>query len=161
MEEELVEIFNEEGNVVSLKKRSEINKKNDLLKTVLVLVFDQSGRVYLSVIPRTGDFLWKGQWGVTCTGIVRRGEDPYFTAARTMQREIGIVEEVEFAGEKLRDLEGVKRFVSIFTCRTNKQLKPNPFDMEKLGLFAPEEVEQIIAEKRAAPTLAQAWEMLK
>ena len=155
----LVDVFDEKGNVVEVKKRGEINRKNDLLKTVHLLVFDQSGGVYLSAISRQGDSLWKGTWGTTCAGIVRHGEDPYFAIARTMEREIGIVEETQYIGENFFNFDGVKRFVTLFTCTSAKKMFPNQTNIERIALFSLEEVEKAIMENRCAPTLAACWKM--
>ncbi len=157
--EYLVDIYDKNSNLLEVKKRSEVNKEKDIVKTIYVLVFDQHNRVYLSLIPRTGNFLWRGTWGASCAGILRHGEDPYFGAARTMEREIGIIEETEFIGEQLCDLNGVKRIIVLFKCFTNKALVPNPLDAERTVLFEQQQAEEIIREKRCAPSLEACWKM--
>lgn len=157
--ESLVDVYDENSGLVGVKRRSEVDKTKDILKTIYVLVFDHNGRIYLSVIPRNGDFLWKGQWGTSCAGILRHGEDPYLGAARTMERELGIIEETQFVGEELRNLGGVKRIVVLLTCVTDKTLRPNPLDAERTVLFEPQQVEEIIREKRCAPSLEACWKM--
>lgn len=157
--ESLVDVYDENGALLEVKKRSEVDKAKDIVKTIYVLAFDPGGRVYLSVIPRNGDFLWQGTWGTSCAGILRHGEDPYFGAARTMERELGIVEETQFIGEQLCDLNGVKRIVVLLTCVTDKTLRPNPLDAERTVLFEPMQVEEMIREKRCAPSLEACWKM--
>ncbi len=158
---EFIDVFDENENIISVKERNELNKRKDIFKAVHVLVFDTFGKVYLSVISRTGDFLWKGTWGATCAGIVKHGEDSEFTAMRTMEEELGITEEVELVGAKYFDLGDAKRIITLYTCTTTKKMTPNPLDIERIQLFDRQEVEELIIEKRTAPSLAACWEMLK
>ena len=157
-----VDIYDEQGNIVGIKKRGEVDKRSDIVKTVHLLAFDTFGNALLSVIPRTGDRIWKGMWATTCAGVQRHGESLEFAMQRTMQRELNLCEEIEFVGEEFHDFgNGVKRFVAVFRCRTNQKVIPNPLETPNVQSFEPEEVEELINNKRCAPTLETAWKMCK
>jgi isopentenyldiphosphate isomerase len=59
------------------------------------------------------------------------------------------------------NFDGVRRLMSVYFGKTNAEPKPNPADVEEGKWATFEEVDQMIKNSEAMPTLAVALELLK
>lgn len=151
--EALIEIFDENQNSRGSKKRSEIDKNNDIIKNSNILVFNQQGRL-LIISPK--DNAWKGKWASSAAGMVRERETFEDCAKRTLKRELGIEPELEFLEEGFYDFGDKKRIIGFFTCRVDsEEIQPNENDSEEHHWKSLEEVNELIQQGSCLPTLKE------
>ncbi|HMK60354.1 MAG TPA: NUDIX domain-containing protein [Dissulfurispiraceae bacterium] len=90
MDDELIEIVDSEGSVMSVRPRSEVHKNPHLLhKVVHVLVFNDSRQMLLQKRSMSKD-IEPGKWDTSVGGHVSPGEDLRSAASREMKEELGI-----------------------------------------------------------------------
>jgi len=157
-QEAVIEVYNEKGEVIVSKPRKDVNKKIDILKSVVILVVN--GKKELFMI-KARDSLWADKWGGSCAGLVRHDEDVREAAKRTLQRELGINDNLNFLGEQYHDWDGVKRLLNVFSARVNDN-KPNPNknDIKEWRWVSFDEAQAMIKRNECMPSINAAFGML-
>ena len=90
MQEELLEVVNETGEVISALPRSEIHGNPSLIHRVVhVLVFNDKGELFLQKRSMNKDVA-AGKWDTSVGGHVNSGETPGKAVKREMEEELGI-----------------------------------------------------------------------
>lgn len=110
MDDEILEIVNEEGEVLGLAPRSEIHGNPSLWHRVVhVLVFNRKGELLLQKRSMDKDVA-PGRWDTSVGGHVNPGESLVKAAARELMEELGVEAEPEFVYSRpcqpLRDRGG-------------------------------------------------------
>lgn len=96
MSEELLEVVNEQGEVVSVAPRSVIHGNPDLIHRVVhVLVFNSKGRLALQRRALSKDVA-PGKWDTSVGGHVEPGEGLLEAAMRELEEELGVEGRPEF-----------------------------------------------------------------
>lgn len=159
----MVPVFDEQENVIVTKPRSEIDKKNDIVYCVDVVVIRPNGHLILSKIPEGK--LYKGQLASTAATMLRSEEEPLEAAKRGLKKELGLNDaKPQYLGKEFFTFpDGVKRFKSTFKLVFEGDLKPNPEDVEELVEFSPEAIDEMLknGDQTLAPTFAAIWDRYK
>jgi isopentenyldiphosphate isomerase len=87
---ELIDVVDEHDRVVSRAPRIEVRRRNLRHRSVYILVFSSSGRLFVHQRTQTKD-VFPGYWDVTVGGVLHAGEDYDSGAARELREEIGVV----------------------------------------------------------------------
>ena len=88
--EELLEVVNHKGEVVSILPRNSIHGNPSLIHRVVhVLVFNTKGDLLLQKRSMNKDVA-PGRWDTSVGGHLNPGEDPLSAARREMKEELGI-----------------------------------------------------------------------
>ena len=94
MEEELIEVVTEKGEIIKVVPRSEIHGDPSLLhKVVHVLVFNSKNELFLQKRSMSKDVA-PGKWDTSVGGHVNAGETLEEAVMREMEEELGINEGV-------------------------------------------------------------------
>lgn len=84
---ELVDYFDEDGNILGVCTRKEADEKNYTYSNVIVFVFTSDDRVWIQ--KRSLKKLhYPGIWDVSACGALAHGEDPLRAAERELQEEM-------------------------------------------------------------------------
>ncbi|HDH53767.1 MAG TPA: NUDIX domain-containing protein [Nitrospirae bacterium] len=90
MQEELLEVVSETGEVIRTLPRSEIHGNPSLIHRVVhVLVFNEKGELFLQKRSMNKDVA-AGKWDTSVGGHVNSGETPGEAVKREMEEELGI-----------------------------------------------------------------------
>jgi len=84
----LIDTLDSNGQEIGRKLRRDIDKRNDIFRSVYVLVLTPAGTCFLCAL--TTDSLFPSKLGLTVGGIVRHGETYDEAALRTLQNEINL-----------------------------------------------------------------------
>lgn len=96
MDDELIEIVDENGQVLRLAPRSEVHGNPSLRHRVVhVLVFNRKGELLLQKRSMSKDVA-PGRWDTSVGGHVDPGESLLEAAARELKEELGVEAEPEF-----------------------------------------------------------------
>ncbi len=155
--EALIGIYDEFGNIIGEKKRKNVEKEKDILKVVYILLFDEANRIFMCKFK---DTLWKGKFGGSCGGLIKKGENAEDAAKRTMKRELGIETKLNFIGEKYYDFDNIKRFVSVFVGRAKEEIKISSDDIIEGKWIEFEKVKELIKNDKVMPTFKASFDML-
>ncbi len=155
--EALIAIYNEKGEIVSSKPRKDVDKRKDILKTVLILLLDDKKRIFVT-IPVEG--IWPGKLASSAAGIVRENEIVQEAAERTIQRELNIKPRLIFVSEAYYDFKEIKRIISVFYCVDNNP-KPDADDVAKSKWISLEDFEKEIKNNNCYPNLAAAYKQFQ
>ena len=154
---DLVNVYSEDGRLKETKQRSEIDKQNDILKCVFIFIKNSKSEIFLTVIPeRTSVYV--GKYGVSAAGIVRSNEDIQKAAHRTVGKEFGIRPKLKMLGTDFYNFNGVKRFITAFSCIADS-VSPNPDDVASGEFLSKDKIEGMLSDKeKFAPTFLALWE---
>ncbi len=154
--EALIGVYDASGKVVGKKTRNEVDKINDILKGVYIIVVnDKSGLLMI----KAKDSLWHNKWGAGAGGLVRIDENVKDAALRTLKREFGIDGDLKFLAEQFYDFNGLKRFATIYFVEINEDLKINRDDFSEWKWISFLEVEKMIASGECMPMTEAALEL--
>jgi isopentenyl-diphosphate Delta-isomerase len=110
---------------------------NGLLHRAVAVVVERSnGRVILQ--QRSKADLWlPGQWTLSCTGHVRKGEAYEAAASRELREELGLVSPLSAVGKFLLPPFSDGRFTehewwALFTARTDSEVAIDPVELESV-----------------------------
>lgn len=151
----LIGIFDEKGNVVGNKTRAEVNKKTDILKNVIIMVVNSNKEIF---VVRPINSVFDGLWGSAAAGLVRLNEVPKEAALRTIDRELGLTEELNHLMDDFYNFNGIKRFSSVFYFEKDN-LEINKNEVVEAKLVTPDFVEKNA--HQFMPTFKAAFEEMK
>lgn len=156
----LIDVYDRNGNVYSIKQRSEIDKKKDILRCVVVLILNPKNELFL---VRARDSTFPGKFGCSAAGLVRHRENPIEAVERTMKRELGVAIPLHSLGEKFYEFyetEGIKRYMRVYYGTVEEgTLEPNMNDIESYEWVPFNDVEKRFPE--CMPTLKEAYKEVK
>src|SRR3989344_5670437 len=110
-QDSLISVYDVSGKIISNKLRKDVDKKNDILKTVIILVINNQNKVFITKIPSNH---FTERWGASAAGMVRKDEKIIDAAKRTLNRELDLLKNPIFLSENFYDFNVIKRFMSVF-----------------------------------------------
>jgi isopentenyldiphosphate isomerase len=144
MDEELLEIIDEEGNVLGLAPRSEIHGNPTLLHRVVhVLVFNSGGNLLLQKRSMRKDVA-PGRWDTSVGGHVAPGEDLAEAARREMMEELAIPERLEFLYSYRHSNPYESELVHTFSCRHDGDFTFDREEIDEVRFWSIREILDII-----------------
>ncbi|MBI1970368.1 NUDIX domain-containing protein [Candidatus Woesearchaeota archaeon] len=165
-----ISVYDEQGDCIGEKIRGEVDKKQDILKSVHILLFNRKEELF--VVRVAGhDSLYPKMIGCSAAGLVRSDETVEEAAIRTLQRELrlGINGELgidgnqhglQYHGEQFVSMNDVKRFMNVFSIVFDGDagvVDLNPDDAEEGCWVSINKLDK----KSCMPTLLEALRMLK
>jgi isopentenyldiphosphate isomerase len=145
MHEEMLEIINAAGVVVGLKPRSEIHGNPALLhKVIHILVFNDAGELLLQKRSLSKDVA-PGKWDTSVGGHFAPGEDPFASARREMEEELGVIcEKYEYLYSYLyvNDYESEK--VYTLKCLLNGPFFFNEEEIDDVAFWSMDKIKEVL-----------------
>ena len=161
-----IPVYDEQGDCIGEKIRGEVDKKQDILKSVHVLVFNRKGDLF--VVRVAGhDSLYPNMIGCSAAGLVRSDETVEEAAVRTLQRELGFgingnQHNFQYHGEQFISMNGVKRFMNVFSIVLDNGVGADVVDLNQDDAEEGWWVSINKLDKKACmPTLVEALRILK
>ena len=155
-QDSLISVYDVSGKIISNKLRKDVDKKNDILKTVIILVINNQNKVFITKIPSNH---FTERWGASAAGMVRKDEKIIDAAKRTLNRELDLLKNPIFLSENFYDFNVIKRFMSVFYIKTGDLPKVNPDDVFGSRWMTFNEIDKNI--DSFIPTFRVAFEILK
>ncbi len=156
MQNNQINIFDKEGNVIGIKPKSEIDKIADILEVVYAKVFVGDG-ILLSKIIQKPDGLkkvYEGKWGAPVATIMRVGESTEDAFKRASLDDLGVIPEIvqkhprvmqEFANGSIRHVHAFEAKLDVLPARTETDFK----------IVTMQELRELIEAGTVAETLAK------
>ena len=161
MTDELIDIFNEDGEVAGKAKRSEVHAKGHIHKTVVFFLLDKEGRVFVNQRTENKEF-YPEYWSIAFGGHVPAGET----------HDTAVVRE----GKEEADVDGIPIFITSFKKRYDKEDKENikvyafvvenkpklyPDEIKHGKFMTMEELEQKMKKEKFLPETKELYQILK
>jgi len=151
--DEVIDIFDENGNLIGKKLKSEAHKNGDWHRGVHIWLL-VGKKILLQKRSYKKDIL-PGRFDVSCGGHVKSGENYEDTAIRELDEELGIKakrEDLIHIGSRkqITHVKGrrliSKEFLEIFLLKLKsvKNLKINKDEIEEIKLFDIEELKELL-----------------
>lgn len=159
-----VDVLDDSGNIISQKRRKDIQKESDVYHAVYGLLVTPEGKVVVSAIRNRKDLpnLYAKQVGVPVATIRRSGESAQQAAQRSWARELFIDNpELRLLGEGLATLpDGRKTFMSVFYAVGDAPDIFSSIDIDELTTVSPSDLRsRLLAQPGAfAPTFRYIWQ---
>jgi len=109
---ELVDYYDEVGNVLGHCDRHEAEDKNLITPNAIIFVFTKQGDIWLQQRAKNKKH-FPGYWDATACGGIQHGEDVLLAATRELEEEAGLTCELHF----------VERFLNVFPDETGTQMR--------------------------------------
>ena len=140
MQEEMIEVVDSEGNVISIARRSEVHGNPALMHRVVhVLVFGSDGRLYLQKRSMSKDVA-PGLWDTSVGGHVDPGEALPVAAMREMKEELGVECEPEFLYTYIHSNAYETEQVHTFRCTHDGPFSFNVEEIDELRAWSLDEI---------------------
>lgn len=159
---EAVEIVDLGDRPLGIMPLSEAHRQALPHRSVLVLVYDGQGKVYIQK-RSPGKALYPGRWDVSATGHVMAGESRLDAAARELEEELRVrPSRLDLAAEFPAGPDSGWEFTALYRA-TGLRVAPAPNPQEVAdGMFVDrDELRALIGEFREhlTPALVTCWEM--
>jgi isopentenyldiphosphate isomerase len=140
MDDEILEVVNEQGEVLRLAPRSEIHGNPSLIHRVVhVLVFNEKGELLLQKRSLKKDVA-PGRWDTSVGGHVNPGESLIEAAKREMKEELGIDSEPEFLYSYIHTNPYETELVYTFSCTYEGSVSFNKDEIDEVKFWSIEEI---------------------
>lgn len=140
MNDEILEIVDKDGNVLSVAPRGKIHGNPALMHRVVhVLVSDNNGSIYLQKRSMNKDVA-PGKWDTSVGGHVERGEDLETAALREMQEELGIKCKLEYLYSYVHSNQYETEQVHTYRCTHHG---PVTFNRQEIDEVRPWSIQEI------------------
>jgi isopentenyldiphosphate isomerase len=140
MDEELLEIVNERGEVLRIAPRSEIHGNPSLMHRVVhVLVFNRKGELLLQKRSMDKDVA-PGRWDTSVGGHVDPGESLEEAAKRELQEELGFTAEPQFLYSYTHSNDYETEMVYTYYCVHEGPFAFNPAEIDFVRFWPLEEI---------------------
>jgi len=153
--EEVLDIVDRKDRVIGAAKLNDCLENGLLHRAVAVLVVRSSGRALLQ--QRSKRDLWHpGQWTLSCTGHVKRGETYVAAAKRELAEELGLKSRLKAFRKMLLPRISSKglverEWVSMFTARSDQQPEIDPVELESVEEVSRTSLRQMLAGRQLTP----------
>ena len=139
--EELLEVVNHKGEIVSILPRNLIHGNPSLTHRVIhVLVFNTEGYLLLQKRSMSKDVA-PGRWDTSVGGHINPGEDPLSAARREMGEELGIsVGEPNFLYTYKHTNSYETELVYTFSCIYEGEIIFNPAEIDEIKFWSLDEI---------------------
>ncbi len=159
----LVDVLDARGKVVGHKKRSALNKVQDIHHTIFTILITPRGELVLSVIPPREDLpnLYARQIGATVATVRRTDETPLQAAQRGLSRELFTDEgAVHLLGRRMMRLpDGAQMLATTYYLVADPPATFSLIDIDTLVVVTPHQLRDILINhaRELAPTFRQLW----
>ena len=145
IKEELLEVVNETGEVLTTLPRSQIHGNPSLIhKVVHVLVFNREGELLLQKRSMNKDVA-AGKWDTSVGGHLNPGESTDEAARREMEEELGIIpHDIEFLYKYIHSNPYETELVYTYHCIYNGKIN---FQQDEIDDVRPWPLEEIRLDK--------------
>lgn len=163
MREEIFDVVNERDEVIGHQPRREVHRLGLLHRAVHVLVFNQSGEVFLQKRSMLKD-CFPGTWDSSASGHLDQGETYDACAVRELREEIGL--NLGQAPERLFKINACAdtghEFVWVYRCESEGPFILQPEEISEGGWFQPAVVDAWMRREPGAfaPALPLIWRQL-
>jgi isopentenyl-diphosphate delta-isomerase type 1 len=140
--EEPFDVVDEQDRVIGRAPRREVHARRLRHRSIHVLVFNATGRVFLQKRSQAKDSC-PGMWDSSCSGHLDAGEDYDAAATRELREEIGLetaVPPVRWLRYEAGENTGWE-FGWVYRLRSEGPFTLNPAEIESGAWFAPAEVD--------------------
>ncbi len=136
LNDEILEVVDENGDVLRLAKRSELHCNPSLIHRVVhVLVFDKKKRLLLQKRSLNKDVA-PGKWDTSVGGHVNPGEDILEAAKRETKEELGISDcRLDYLYAYLFSNHIESELVSTFSCIYNGKFIFNKDEIDEIAFW--------------------------
>ncbi len=143
MQEELLEVVTEKGEIIKTLPRSEIHGNPSLMHRVVhVLVFNNNGELLLQKRSMSKDVA-PGRWDTSVGGHVNSGETPEEAVKREMEEELGISEcNLEFLYTYIHSNDYESELVYTYSCTYNGKIKFQEDEIDEVRPWSLNEIEE-------------------
>lgn len=157
-----VEIVDEHDNPLCVIALPDASQQTLRHRAVLVLVYDERGRLYLQKRSRKKT-LYPGRWDLSATGHVEVGEAREDAAIRELYEELGVrVTGLRFVHDVPASHSTGYAFVSLYSAgRVTARLKTNPEEVSG-GMYVDEEELALLVRDfrdQLTPAIVTFWEL--
>ena len=159
----LVDVLDANGKVVGHKRRSALNKADDIHHTIFTILITPRGELVLSVIPAREDLpnLYARQIGATVATIRRTDESPLQAAVRGLNRELFIDDaEVHLLGRQMMTLpDSATILATAYYLIAEPPATFSLLDIDTLVVITPHQLRDMLMNhpNELAPTFRQLW----
>ncbi|MCE5194434.1 MAG: NUDIX domain-containing protein [Nitrospiraceae bacterium] len=147
-QEELLEVTDDKGRVISLAPRSQIHGNPSLIHRVVhVLVFNNKGELLLQKRSINKDVA-PGKWDTSVGGHVNPKEELIDAAKREMKEELGIERyELDFLYSYTHSNYYETELVHTYSCNYNDNIMFDKYEIDKVKIWSIKEIEDAIGRK--------------
>jgi isopentenyl-diphosphate delta-isomerase type 1 len=144
------EYVDDDDNVVGCLPRSEVRAQKKSYRLVEVFVFNKDGQLLVQKRSETMK-RFPGYFGASAGGHVDPGETYEEAAVREMKEELGIDEHLEFVKKDKITYEGVTKFITLFKCVTDKELKLDSSEVKSVRFMDISQIKNMIKTEKFLP----------
>jgi len=160
MNDELLDVVDDSDSVIGQASRGEVHQRNLKHRAVHILVFSNSGKIFLQKRSSLKD-RHPGVWDSSASGHLDAGEKYDVAAIRELKEELGFSPKTPL--KPLFKLEASdatgQEFVWVYRCDSDGPFNLNKEEIEKGDWFSPAELDKWL-EKRPqdfAPSFPIIW----
>jgi len=160
MNDELLDVVDDSDSVIGQASRVEVHQRNLKHRAVHILVFNNSGKIFLQKRSSSKD-RHPGVWDSSASGHLDAGEKYDVAAIRELKEELGFSPKTPL--KPLFKLEASdatgQEFVWVYRCDSDGPFNLNKEEIEKGEWFSPAELDKWL-EKRPqdfAPSFPIIW----
>lgn len=152
--QELLDVVDQDDQVVAVKTRGEIHAKGLMHRAVHILVFNNSGDLFIQKRSMSKDES-PGLWDTSAAGHVDSGEDYISCAIRELSEELGVVvrSPLEFLFKLQPEMSNGMEHASVYSY-----IDEGPFELQKEEIDEGSWISKTKMDQRvesADPTLTQ------
>jgi isopentenyldiphosphate isomerase len=142
-QEELLEVVDHEGKIVSILPRTHIHGNPSLIHRVVhVLIFNTEGKLLLQKRSLNKDVA-PGKWDTSVGGHLNLGEDPLRAAKREMEEELGIsFGEQRFLYSYIHTNSYETELVYTYACLYEGEIFLNPDEIDEVKFWSLGEIHE-------------------
>jgi isopentenyldiphosphate isomerase len=142
-QEELLEVVDHEGKIVSILPRTHIHGNPSLIHRVVhVLIFNTEGKLLLQKRSLNKDVA-PGKWDTSVGGHLNLGEDPLRAAKREMEEELGIsLGEQRFLYSYIHTNSYETELVYTYACLYEGKIFLNPDEIDEVKFWSLGEIHE-------------------
>lgn len=148
---EILEVVDRHNRPVGRARRDSIHRYGLQHRSVHILVFDLSGRLYVQ-LRAPGKDQFPRHWDTSAAGHVSPGESYAAAAARELSEELAIRAELFPVAQVPACVETGWEHVGLFRCHTDLRPQPDPTEIEAGRFFTPQELQDFLADPTVAVT---------
>lgn len=159
----LINLLDEKGNVIGQKKRSDIDRYQDILPAAHVIVITPQKEIVLVGIAEHPDQKrsYTGKLGNSAATFIRATESDEEAALRALKNDLHIEDvKLKKLGKKLYSFpDGIRRLVTTFSSEFAGPFTFNPAEILALHMLSREDLEKELENlDNFAPTFLAMWQ---
>jgi isopentenyl-diphosphate delta-isomerase len=143
--EEILEICDRHNRIIGRAFRETIHRLGLRHRAVHIFVFNTAAELYLQLRQQHKD-QYPGHWDSSAAGHVSTGESYAAAAARELEEELGLREDLSQVAEVTACPETGWEHVVLFQCWTASTPTPNPEEIEQGAFYSLAEVDRMLTD---------------